>query len=91
MTEIIDAHQHLWSYQASEYSWISEEMNVLARDYLPEQLNDELKKTNVAGTVAVQARQTAGETEWLLSLARSSSILRGVVGWAPISSATFQQ
>jgi L-fuconolactonase len=91
MTEIIDAHQHLWSYRASEYSWITEKMNVLAHDYLPEQLKVELEKANVAGTVAVQARQTVSETEWLLSLARNSSILRGVVGWAPISSASFEQ
>jgi L-fuconolactonase len=91
MAETIDAHQHLWSYQSSEYAWISEKMSVLARDYLPEQLRVEMKKATVDGTVVVQARQTVSETEWLLSLARNSTILRGVVGWAPISSETFPQ
>ncbi len=91
MTDIIDAHQHLWSYQPSEYSWISKDMSVLARDYLPEQLRAEMVKAKVDGTVAVQARQTLQETEWLLSLARNSTIVRGVVGWAPLSSEAFPQ
>ena len=86
MPESIDAHQHLWSYQSKEYAWISKDMSVLARDYLPEQLKIEMKKANVDGAVVVQARQTVSETEWLLSLARNSPILRGVVGWAPICS-----
>jgi L-fuconolactonase len=91
MTERIDAHQHLWSYQSNEYAWISENMSVLARDYLPEQLKLEMKMANIDGTIAVQARQTINETQWLLSLARNSAILRGVVGWAPICSASFEQ
>ena len=91
MPESIDAHQHLWSYQFKEYAWISKDMSVLARDYLPEQLKIEMKKANVDGAVVVQARQTVSETEWLLSLARNSPILRGVVGWAPICSEIFAQ
>ena len=91
MIETIDAHQHLWSYQSSEYAWISEKMSVLARNYLPEQLKEEMKKAKVDGTVVVQARQSLNETGWLLSLAKNSPILRGVVGWAPICSETFPQ
>lgn len=91
MIETIDAHQHLWSYQAKEFAWISEKMTVLAHDYLPQQLKVEMKKAKVDGTIVVQARQTVSETEWLLSLAWNSPILRGVVGWAPICSDSFVQ
>ena len=31
----IDAHQHFWIYNSTEYGWIDESMKVLKRDYLP--------------------------------------------------------
>lgn len=34
----IDAHQHFWIYNEKEYSWISEDMSELQRDFLPEDL-----------------------------------------------------
>lgn len=89
MTETIDAHHHLWSYDPAEYAWISKEMSVLARDFSPEDLRAEMKKARIDGSVVVQARQTLQETEWLLSLAKNHPYLRGVVGWAPISSESF--
>ena len=89
MAKVIDAHHHLWSYKSSDFPWISSDMSVIARDFLPYHLLAELQKVHVDGTVAVQARQTDEETEWLLSLAREYSYLRGVVGWAPICSNSF--
>ena len=85
----IDAHQHLWKYSAEEYGWIDDSMIELRRDFLPTDLEHELNAAKVAGTVAVQARQTREETTWLLSLARQSSRIRGVVGWADIASESF--
>jgi predicted TIM-barrel fold metal-dependent hydrolase len=38
---IIDAHFHLWRYDSGEYGWISEDMAVLRRDYLPANLLEE--------------------------------------------------
>jgi L-fuconolactonase len=89
MAERIDAHHHLWRYEAKEYGWINAEMKALARDFLPEELERELKKSGIAGTVAVQARQSVEETRWLLSLAGKFDFIRGVVGWADIRSAAF--
>ena len=37
------------------------------------------------GTVAVQARQTIEETEWLLDLADAIRFILGVVGWVPLA------
>ncbi len=35
---MIDAHHHLWKYSAAEYGWISPEMSVIRRDFLPADL-----------------------------------------------------
>jgi L-fuconolactonase len=84
--EAIDCHQHFWRYSASEYGWIGEGMDVLRRDFLPSDLAPVAKATGIGGTVAVQARQTMEETEWLLSLTAENPLIRGVVGWAPLIS-----
>jgi L-fuconolactonase len=89
MVERIDAHHHLWRYGKEEYAWIGPTMSALARDFLPDDLLCELTGSGVQGSVAVQARQTLGETRWLLDLAAGSSVIRGVVGWAPIASPNF--
>jgi len=83
---MIDAHHHLWRYQASEYGWIDGSMSVLKGDYLPEDLEPELKGAGVSGTVVVQARQSLEETRWLLKLAEEHSFIRGVVGWLDLRS-----
>lgn len=83
---IIDAHHHLWRYTLAEYGWISDPMQALRRDYLPEDLHREMSQAGVQGSVAVQARQSPEETRWLLELAHGSDIIRGVVGWAPLTS-----
>jgi L-fuconolactonase len=87
---VIDAHQHFWRYSAEEYCWINDEMAVLRRNFLPDDLMVELAGANVDGVVTVQARQTLEETRWLLELAKGCRAMRGVVGWAPIAAAGFE-
>lgn len=82
---LIDSHHHLWKYSAAEYGWISPEMAVIKRDFLPPQLEELMHHFGVEGTVAVQARQTIEETSWLLSLAEKHPLIRGVVGWVPLT------
>jgi L-fuconolactonase len=81
----IDAHHHLWKYSAAEYGWISPEMRAIRRDFLPEDLEKLMHHFGIEGTVAVQARQTLEETAWLLELARKHAVMRGVVGWVPLT------
>ena len=61
-------------------------MEVLRRDYLTAELEEVMRAAGVTGSVAVQARQTTRETEWLSSIAAQSELIRGVVGWAPLAS-----
>lgn len=89
MAEKIDAHHHLWQYDIVDYGWIDESMGVLKRDFLPADLERELRAAGMDGAVAVRARQTLSETTWLLDLASQSPFIRGVIGWAPIASESF--
>lgn len=82
----IDAHQHFWRYAAEEYPWIGPGMEVLARDYLPADLEPLLAARGIDGTVAVQARQSLEETRWLLELADGHPFIKGVVGWVDLRS-----
>ena len=82
--DCIDAHHHLWNYSEEQYPWMSDKMQVLRQNYLPDDLQVVMQASGVDGTVAVQARQTLQETEWLLDLANQHPFIRGVVGWAPL-------
>lgn len=82
----IDAHQHFWHYNEEEYSWIDESMNMLKRDFLPSDLQAEMEVLQFRGTIAVQARQTIAETQWLLTLSEQHDFIKGVVGWVDLCS-----
>src|ERR1041384_4871165 len=82
---IIDAHHHLWKFSAAEYGWITPAMRRIRRSFLPPDLEKLMHHFGIEGTVAVQARQTLEETAWLLELSRAHSIIKGVVGWVPLT------
>ena len=82
----IDAHQHFWKYNASDYSWISDQMKILKKDFLPGDLRMELEGIQFEGSVAVQARQSLEETRWLLKFAGRYDFIKGVVGWIDLCS-----
>ena len=81
----IDAHHHLWKYNARDYVWMNDTMTLLRRDFLIPELEALMREAGVEGTVAVQARQTIAETEWLLKLAEHHPFILGVVGWVPLA------
>ncbi len=80
----IDSHHHLWRYNDRDYVWMSDAMNLLRRDYLADELKDNLESAGIDGTVVVQARQSLEETQWLLEVASQHPFIRGVVGWVPL-------
>src|SRR6201993_851298 len=82
----VDAHQHFWKYNPTEYEWIDDSMAAIRRDFLPEDLEPELERNEFQGSVAVQVRQTLEETRWLLELAERSPKILGVVGWVDLRS-----
>ena len=85
----LDSHQHFWRYTDAEYGWIDDP--ALRRDFLPQDLHQQLRSAKIGGSICVQARQTVAETKWLLSLAGENEFLKGVVGWVPLTSPTVER
>ncbi len=82
----IDAHQHFWKYNPAHQVWMTDQMQILKRDYLPEELESQFAALGFDGTIAVQARQSVAETAWLLQLAGEHDFIQGVVGWVDLRS-----
>jgi L-fuconolactonase len=82
----LDSHQHFWKYNPAHQVWMTDEMAVLRRDHLPDELKPLLQAIQFDGTIAVQARQMVEETEWLLELADEHDFIKGVVGWVDLRS-----
>lgn len=80
----VDAHQHFWRYNARRDRWITEEMAVLRRDFLPPDLLPEFAANEIAASVAVQADQSERETMFLLDCADRHPEIAGVVGWVDL-------
>ncbi|MFP4010428.1 MAG: amidohydrolase family protein [Spirochaetaceae bacterium] len=91
MKRVIDAHHHLWKFNEREYGWIGADMSSIRRDFSVCDLESELSVAGVDGTVAVQARQTLAETDFLLEIAENSNRVTGVVGWFPLRSPSVEE
>lgn len=83
----IDAHQHFWRFNAERDAWITDDMRVIRRDFLPADLEPELEACAMDGCIAVQADQSLDETRFLLELAGHNPFITGVVGWFDLRSA----
>ncbi len=81
---IIDSHNHFWNYDPIEYDWIDDSMNVIRRDFLPENLKITIQEAGVDGVISVQARQSVEETDWLIGMAHQNDYIKGIVGWLPL-------
>ena len=83
---MIDSHQHFWQVGRFDYPWMTSDLGVLYRDYLPAELAPILNTTGVEKTVLVQASNSIAESRWLLDLADKNSFIAGVVGWVDLMS-----
>ncbi len=81
---MIDSHQHFWQVGRFDYPWMSKDLGVLYRDYLPADLSPILQQNDVRWTVLVQASNSVAETRWLLELADANRFIIGVVGWVDL-------
>jgi len=88
---IIDSHQHFWNYDPVAHSWINDDMRVLKRNFLPEDLWTVYQENDVQGCIAVQADQSEAETTFLLELAAEHDFIKGVVGWVDLRSEQLEE
>lgn len=82
----IDSHQHFWKYDPTKQGWIDSTMGAIKQDFLPENLFPELVAHDLDGSVVVQAEESFRETAWLLDLCSEEEKIKGVIGWADLSS-----
>ena len=87
---MIDSHQHFWQVGRFDYPWMSSDLGVLYRDYLPDDLTPILDRNGVDKTVLVQASNSVAESRWLLDLADANPFIAGVVGWVDLTDAGTQ-
>ena len=67
----IDAHQHFWIYDPNRDAWITDNMSIIQRDFLPNDISFTLKNNGIDGVVAIQADQSEQETRFLMDFSPS--------------------
>lgn len=87
----IDTHQHFWKFDPIRDSWITEEMQVIRRDFTPLDIQFVLERNGFGGSIAVQADQSKEETAFLVQLAADYPFIKGVVGWIDLQAADIRQ
>ncbi|MEI7627412.1 MAG: amidohydrolase family protein [Bacteroidota bacterium] len=87
---MIDAHQHFWHYHPETHTWINDSMQVIRKDFLPEDLEPLLLENGIDGCIAVQADQSAAETRFLVDLSSKNKWICGVIGWVDLMSADIE-
>jgi L-fuconolactonase len=87
----IDAHQHFWKYNAARDTWITDPMQSIRRDFLPNDLAPELKANGIDAVISVQADSSENETRFLVDLAERDARIAGVVGWVDLQSPQLEE
>lgn len=77
----IDSHHHFWNYAPDEYAWIDGGMEILKRDFSPDDLAPLIEEFGIDGVISVQARADEKENDFLLDHAATNDFVWGVVGW----------
>ena len=83
----IDAHHHLWSLARGDYGWLTSELAPIYRDFGLPDLAPHLAAAGIEGAILVQAAPTEAETLYLLDIAETTELVRGVVGWTDFDAA----
>jgi L-fuconolactonase len=87
----IDSHQHFWNYDPATHGWITDDMEIIRQDFLPEDLEPILNEYGFSGCVSVQADQTETENHMLIEHAMRNSFIKGVVGWVDFKAANVEE
>jgi L-fuconolactonase len=80
----IDAHQHFWKYNEDRDTWITDDMAVIQRNFLPEDFRPILSENKIDGSVIVQSDQSKEENIFQLANALQHDFVKGVVGWVDL-------
>ena len=81
----IDAHHQLWDVESGRYSWPTPADGAIYRTFTMGDLEPELDAVGIDGTVLVQTVNSLDDTDSMLAVAERHPIVRGVVGWVPLT------
>lgn len=87
----IDAHQHFWQFDPVRDSWINDDMAVIQRDFLPQDLWPVLQANGIDGCITVQSDQTEAESDFQLQNAAGNDFIKGVVGWVDLQAHNIEE
>jgi len=85
---MLDSHLHLWDLAVRDQAWIPAE-SPIRRSFDVRDLRSVLAGTPVDGVILVQVINDADETADFIDCARTVDLVRGVVGWADLTSPDF--
>lgn len=88
---IIDSHVHFWKFDAIRDAWITKDMMVIRKDFLPNDYSLVIGENSIDGCIAIQADQSDEETVFLLNIAKENTFIRGVVGWIDLTSKNIEK
>ena len=89
--QIIDSHQHFWKYNPVRDSWIGDDMAVIKKDFLPQDLRIVMEQNKVDGCIIVQSDQSEEENMFQLNNAATYKFIRGIVGWVDLQATDIEE
>jgi L-fuconolactonase len=87
----IDAHQHFWKYDPVRDSWITDDMAVIRKDFLPGELEPVLKQNGMEGSVVIQSDQSEEENIFQIQNATGHEFIKGIVGWIDLEADNIEE
>jgi L-fuconolactonase len=87
----VDAHQHFWRFDRQRDGWITDEMKVLQKDFMPGDISPLFLQNHIGSSVVVQADPSENENQFLLEIADQNPFIKGVVGWIDFESEDLEE
>jgi L-fuconolactonase len=85
VSAVIDAHQHFWDLANPFHRWPDASLPTIHRSFLASDFAMATENVPLIGSVLVQAQPNDADTDWMLHLAASHSVILGVVGWVDLA------
>ena len=80
----VDAHQHFWNMNKTDYPWLVPEYGPIYADFYPRDLEPQLRAAGIDRTVLVQSMNSFEDTASMLTQAEDFDWIGAVVGWVPL-------
>ena len=80
----VDAHQHFWNMNKTEYPWLVPDYGPIYANFSPRDLEPQIKAAGIDQTVLVQTMSSYEDTVSMLTQAEDYDWIGAVVGWVPL-------